>query len=121
MSPPAGAPLGPALGERGLHDRSLEILGRQRAARGRDRMTNVAAVAIAPEAEQRGDVGIDGVELKLDTVDPDIPALLGFRRDRDGGDIRHAVAAARGALTAEDLEAAIVKAALAKGWAERRP
>ena len=57
---------------------------------------------------------------KLDTVDPDIPALIGFGRDSAGGDIRHAVAAARGALKAEDLEAAIVKAALAKGWTERR-
>jgi hypothetical protein len=37
-----------------------------------------------------------------------------------GGDIRHAVAAARGAVAAEDLDAAIVKAALAQGWTERR-
>ena len=57
---------------------------------------------------------------KLDTGDPDIPALIGFGRDRAGGDIRHAVAAARGAVAAEDLEAAIVKAALAQGWSERR-
>jgi hypothetical protein len=31
-----------------------------------------------------------------------------------------AVAAARGAVAAADLDAAIVKAALAKGWTERR-
>jgi hypothetical protein len=59
-------------------------------------------------------------EFKLDMADPDIPALVGFGRDHAGGDIRHAVAAARGAVSAEDLEAAIVKASLAKGWSERR-
>jgi hypothetical protein len=57
---------------------------------------------------------------KLDTGDPDIRGLTGFGRDRVGGDIRHAVAAARGAVAATDLDAAIVKAALAKGWIERR-
>jgi hypothetical protein len=57
---------------------------------------------------------------KLDTADPDIPALIGFGRDHAGGDIRHAVAVARGAVSAEDLKVAIVKAALAKGWSERR-
>ena len=57
---------------------------------------------------------------KLDTSHPDIPALIGFGRDHAGRDIRHAVAVARGAVTAEDFAAAIVKAALAKGWSERR-
>ena len=57
---------------------------------------------------------------KLDTTDPDIPALIGFGRDSTGCDIRHAVAVARGAVAAEVLDAAIVKAALAKGWSERR-
>jgi hypothetical protein len=57
---------------------------------------------------------------KLDTGDPDIRGLTGFGRDRAGCDIRHAVAAARGQLAAADLDAAIVKAALAKGWSERR-
>jgi hypothetical protein len=58
---------------------------------------------------------------RLDTADPDIPALIGFGRDHAGGDIRHAVAVARGAVKAEDLEAAIVKTARANGWNERRP
>jgi hypothetical protein len=57
---------------------------------------------------------------RLDTADPDIPALIGFGRDHAGADIRHAVAVARGAVKAEDLEAAIEKAATAKGWSERR-
>jgi hypothetical protein len=59
-------------------------------------------------------------EFKLDTGDPDIPALTGFGRDRAGCEVRHAVAAARGEIAAADLDAAIVKAALAKGWSERR-
>jgi hypothetical protein len=59
-------------------------------------------------------------EFKLDTADPDIPALIGCGRDCAGGDISHAVAVARGPVAAEDLDAAIVKAALAKGWSERR-
>ena len=58
-------------------------------------------------------------EFKLDTADPDIRAVAGFGRGA-GGDISHAVALARGEVTAEDLDAAIVKAALAKGWSERR-
>jgi hypothetical protein len=57
---------------------------------------------------------------RLDSADPDIPALIGFGRDPAGGDMRHAVAVARGAVAAEDLEAAIAKAALAKSWSERR-
>jgi hypothetical protein len=57
---------------------------------------------------------------KLDTTDPDIPTLIGYGRDRAGGDVSHAVALSRGEAAAEDLEAAIVKAALAKGWSERR-
>jgi hypothetical protein len=61
------------------------------------------------------------VSFKLDTAHPDIRALTGFGRDRAGGDISHAVAIARGAVSSEDLDAAIVKAALAKGWTERRP
>ena len=60
-------------------------------------------------------------EFKLDTADPDIPALIGFGRDQAGGDVRHAVAVARGAVSAEDLEAAVVKGAHAKGWRERGP
>jgi hypothetical protein len=57
---------------------------------------------------------------KLDTGDPNVRGLTGFGRDRAGCDIRHAVAAARGQVSAADLDAAIVKAALAKGWIERR-
>jgi hypothetical protein len=57
---------------------------------------------------------------KLDTGDPNVRGLTGFGRDRAGCDIRHAVAAARGQVPAADLDAAIVKAALAKGWIERR-
>ena len=57
---------------------------------------------------------------KLDNADPDIPTLVGFGRDRAGGDISHAVAVSRGEVAAEDIDAAIVKAALAKGWSERR-
>jgi hypothetical protein len=56
---------------------------------------------------------------KLDTADPDIRAVTGFGRDRAGCDISHAVALARGEVRTEDLDAAIVKAALAKGWSER--
>jgi hypothetical protein len=36
LSPPTCAPLGPALGERGLHDRGVEIFGRNLAARDGD-------------------------------------------------------------------------------------
>ena len=61
---------------------------------------------------------IDSFE--IDTADPDIRAVTGFGRDRAGAEIRHAVALARGEVTTEDLDAAIVKAALAKGWSERR-
>jgi hypothetical protein len=57
---------------------------------------------------------------QIDTTDPDIRAVTGFGRDRAGGEIRHAVALARGEVRTEDLDAAIVKAALAKGWSERR-
>jgi hypothetical protein len=57
---------------------------------------------------------------RLDSADPDIPTLIGFGRDAAGGDLRHAVAVARGAVPPEDLAAAIVKAALASGWSERR-
>jgi hypothetical protein len=57
---------------------------------------------------------------QLDTAHPDIRALTGFGRDHAGYDIRDAVAVAHGAVTAEDLDAAIVKAARAKGWSERR-
>jgi hypothetical protein len=57
---------------------------------------------------------------QLDTAHPDIRALTGFGRDHAGCDIRHAVAVARGAVTAEDLDVAIVTAARAKGWGERR-
>lgn len=57
---------------------------------------------------------------QIDTADPDIRAVTGFGRDRAGGEIRHAVALARGDVSTEDLDAAIVKAALAKGWSERR-
>ena len=46
--------------------------------------------------------------------------MTGFGRDCTGGEIRHAVALARGEVSTEDLDAAIVKAALAKGWSERR-
>ncbi|HXW25313.1 MAG TPA: hypothetical protein VEK73_11230 [Xanthobacteraceae bacterium] len=56
----------------------------------------------------------------LDAADPDCRGLTGFGRDRGGGGIRHAVTAARGSLSAADLDAAIVKAALTKGWIERR-
>ncbi|MBV8751860.1 MAG: hypothetical protein JO328_03275 [Hyphomicrobiales bacterium] len=56
---------------------------------------------------------------KLDTADPDIPTLIGFGRDRAGGEISDAVAISRGEVGAEDIEAAIIKAALAKGWSER--
>jgi hypothetical protein len=37
-----------------------------------------------------------------------------------GGDISHAVALARGEVPLKDLQAALAKAALAKGWRERR-
>lgn len=57
---------------------------------------------------------------QLDTADPDIPTLIGYGRDRAGGDISHAVAISRGEVSAEDLDVAIVKAALAKSWSERR-
>jgi hypothetical protein len=57
---------------------------------------------------------------QIDTADPDIRAVTGFGRDRAGGEIRHAVALARGEVSTEELDAAIVKAALAKGWTERR-
>jgi len=62
--------------------------------------------------------GVDSC--RIDTADPDIGAVTGFGRDRAGGEIRRAVALARGEVTTEDLDAAIVKAALAKGWSERR-
>jgi hypothetical protein len=57
---------------------------------------------------------------KLDTGDPHIRGLTGFGRDRAGDDVRHAVAASRGEVPAADLDAAILEAALAKGWTERR-
>jgi hypothetical protein len=56
---------------------------------------------------------------KLDTGDPHIRGLTGFGRDRVGGDVRHAVAASCGEVPAVDFDAAILKAALAKGWTER--
>jgi hypothetical protein len=46
--------------------------------------------------------------------------LRAFAHERAGCGIRHAVAAARGQVPAADLDAAIVQAALAKGWVERR-
>jgi hypothetical protein len=55
----------------------------------------------------------------LEAGDPDRNGLAGFGRDRSGGAIRHAVAAARGGVPAAELDAAIVKAALAKGWTRR--
>jgi hypothetical protein len=57
---------------------------------------------------------------KLDTDHPDLRGLTAFGRDRTGCDLRHAVVAARGEFAAADVDAAIVKAALAKGWSERR-
>jgi hypothetical protein len=57
---------------------------------------------------------------KLDAGDPSVHGLTGFGRDHAGVDIRHAVAVARGPVSAADLDAAIVKAALAKGWTERQ-
>jgi|GEM_PF-2220150 len=57
---------------------------------------------------------------KLDTDHPELRGLTAFGRDRAGADVRHAVVAARGDFAAADLDAAIVKAALAKGWSERR-
>jgi hypothetical protein len=60
------------------------------------------------------------VSLRLDIADPNIPALIGFGRDAAGADISHAVALARGEVALEDLQAALAKAALAKGWRERR-
>jgi len=57
---------------------------------------------------------------QIDPADPDIRAVTGFGRDGAGGEIRHAVALARGEVRTEDLDATIVKAALAKGWSERR-
>jgi hypothetical protein len=57
---------------------------------------------------------------RLDIADPNIPALIGFGRDAAGADISHAVALARGEVPLEDLRAALAKAALAKGWRERR-
>ena len=57
---------------------------------------------------------------RLDTAHPDLRGLTAFGRDRAGCDVSHAVVAARGELAADDLDAAIVKAALAQGWAERR-
>ena len=62
--------------------------------------------------------GVDSFQ--IDTADPDIRAVTGFGRDRAGGEIRHALALARGEVTTEDLDVAIVKAALARGWTERR-
>jgi hypothetical protein len=62
--------------------------------------------------------GVDSFQ--IDPADPDIRAVTAFGRDRAGGEIRHAVALARGEVSTEDLDAAIVKAALAKGWSERR-
>jgi hypothetical protein len=57
---------------------------------------------------------------KLDTGDPSVRGLTGFGRDHAGADVRHAVAVARGPVSAADLDAAVVKAALAQGWSERR-
>jgi hypothetical protein len=56
---------------------------------------------------------------QLDNADPDIPTLIGYGHDRAGGEVSHAVAISRGEVAEEDLDAAIVKAALAKGWSER--
>jgi len=95
---------------------------RERAGRGR-RPADAAPLAGALVdllARWFADNGATVDSFKLDATDPDIPALTGFGRDRAGCDFRHAVAVARGAVTAEDLAAAIVKAALAKGWSERR-
>jgi hypothetical protein len=98
-------------------------LPRRRARRARGRAPDAGALAGALVdllarwfADNRATVEA----FRLDTADPDIPALIGFGRDGAGGDIRHAVAVARGAVKAEDLEAAIVKAALANGWSEQR-
>jgi hypothetical protein len=57
---------------------------------------------------------------KLDTAHPDLRGLTAFGRDRAGSDLSHAVVAARGEFAAADLDAAIVTAALAQGWRERR-
>ena len=57
---------------------------------------------------------------KLDTAHPDLRGLTAFGRDRAGSDISHAVVAARGDFAAAELDDAIVKAALARGWRERR-
>ena len=57
---------------------------------------------------------------KLDAGDPGVVGLTGFGRDHAGADVRHAVAVARGPVSAADLDAAVVKAALAKGLSERR-
>jgi hypothetical protein len=46
--------------------------------------------------------------------------LTGFGRDRSGGDVRHTLALARGDFLAAEFDAAILAAALAKGWTQRR-
>ena len=57
---------------------------------------------------------------KLDTAHPDLRGLTAFGRDRSSCDVSHAAVAARGDFAAAELDAAIVKAALAQGWRERR-
>src|SRR5262249_31930543 len=64
--------------------------------------------------------GAAGGSFKLDTAHPDLRGLTAFGRDRAGSDISHAVVAARGDFAAAELDDAIVKAALARGWRERR-
>ena len=96
---------------------------RARRARGR-RPADVGALAgtvIDLLARWFADHRANVESFKLDTAHPDIRAVTGFGRDRAGCDISHAVAVARGEVRTEDLDAAIVKAALAKGWTERRP
>jgi len=80
----------------------------------------LAAALVDLLARWFADNGATVATFRLDTGDPDIRGVTGFGRDRAGGEVRHAVAAARGQLAAADVDAAIVEAALAKGWIERR-
>jgi len=80
----------------------------------------LAAALVDLLARWFADNGATVATFRLDTGDPDIRGVTGFGRDRAGGEVRHAVAAARGELPAADVDAAIVEAALAKGWIERR-
>jgi hypothetical protein len=63
---PLSAPLAPAFGERGFDDRRIEIFRPHLPAGERDRMANLAAGAIAPEARHRADVGIGGSSATCD-------------------------------------------------------